>query len=234
MFVLSLFHSSSSSVLSSLARKSPFRSQPSPHRHSTGNNVHHMENKNSAEQRLPLHKERLRVYPAANSTAYPNGKHSDFTHTAASPHMANHDLSHRKTAKNRRRASSDVEASWNHTTANGSKDGIPFIKNLELDPIIVDPPDGVLPTPSIEELDPAARIKLPKGKRKSKASSSSKREEREARRAQSKMARKEESLREPADRDDSSSTTTECSNADSEQSDKVTKVSLITVCTCYT
>ncbi|XP_072040458.1 transmembrane protein 131-like isoform X2 [Amphiura filiformis] len=213
--------SGSQSVLSSLSGKLPFRQSSSPQRshESVGNN-----HDTRAERRPPPNKERVRVTNyTPNSTPYSHSKHgNDFTHSSSTPTIANHDLSHRKVARNRRRASSDVEASWNHTGNRDSSKETPFIKNSDLDPI-GDPPDNISRTPSIEELDPAARIKLPKGKRKSKAlNSSSRREEREARRAQSKMARKSEETREP-DRDDSSSTTTECSNADSEQSDKTNK-----------
>ena len=142
------------------------------------------------------------------------------------PNIGNHELPHhQKPVRNRRRPSSDIET-WNLTSnRDSSKDAASFTKNSDLDPI-GDPPDVILRSHSVEELDPAARIKLPKGKRKSKApsSSNSRKEDREARRAQSKMARKSEEAREP-DRDDSSSTTTECSNADSEQSEKNNKVS---------
>ncbi|XP_038063228.1 transmembrane protein 131-like [Patiria miniata] len=227
--------SSTSSVLSTLGEKLSFRPKrsSSPATSSRGapaavaNNTRHSEPKTQSERRLSPDKDKVKVNSWANGYASNPAKQSNALNASNSSTPSPSEAAPSRKASKGRRRPADPEWSGSNSdyTGNPVKENNNRHPSYPSTPSFVEDisPATVQDPPASENLDPDTSVhKLARNsKRKSNrptatSTSSTKRDEQDKKATGSK--RKEEMMRE--DRDDSSSISTECSNPESEPSDK--------------
>ncbi|XP_022100300.1 transmembrane protein 131-like isoform X2 [Acanthaster planci] len=226
--------SSTSSVLSTLGEKLSFRpkrsSSPSTSTRgstsSVANNTRHSEPKSQSERRLSPDKDKVKVNSWANGSVPAKQSNALNTSNSSTPSPSEAAPNRRSTGKARRRP---VDSEWNSNYANNTSSSREnsnrhpehpsprsFVEDIS--PAMVQDPPAHEAQDSLEVNTSVNKLARNSKRKSNRPTTTSKREEHDKKMTGSK--RKEEMMREAVDRDDSSSISTECSNPESEPSDK--------------